>query len=163
MRWMCGPALFVAGAMSGIFIMQPIASSQKKSAGLRLNHIGILVKDLDESTDFYTKKMGLREAFRFTDSTGKPVVYLQIDRDTFIEMTPADANHPAGFSHAGIWTDDLESTVASLRQQGVTVQDIHVGRTKAAVADLYDPNGIRLDLSAYPPESLQRKAMDAWK
>ena len=163
MHWMRGSALFVAGVISGILIMLPIASPQKKLTGLRLNHVGIIVKDLDESLDFYTTKVGFREAFRFTDSTGKPVVYLQIDHDTFIEMTPADANHPAGFSHVGILADDLESTVASLRQQGVKVQDIHVGRTKAAVADLYDPNGIRLDLNAYPPESLQRKAMDAWK
>ena len=149
--------------MTGILILQAIASPQKQSTGLRLNHIGIVVKDLDESMNFYTKKMGFREAFRFADSTGKPVVYLYIDQDTFLEMTTADASHPAGFSHAGISADDLESTVASLRQQGVKVADIHVGRTKAPITELYDPNGIRLDLNAYPPESLQRKAMDAWK
>ena len=163
MRWMRGSALFLAGALAGIFVMQPAASPQNKTAGLRLNHFGLFVRDLDESTNFYTKKMGFREAFRFRDGAGKPIVYLQINRDTFLEMTPADAEHPAGFSHAGIWADDLESTVASLRAQGIKLEDIHLGSTKAPLTNMYDPNGVRLELLAYPPESLQRKAMDGWK
>ncbi len=164
MRWIRGSALFAAGTLVGIFIMQPVASPQKKmAAALRLNHFGIFVKDLDESTKFYTQKMGFREAFTFKDAAGKPVVYLQMNRDTFLEMTPADAEHPAGFSHAGILADDLESTVASLKQQGVKVEDIHSGSTKAPLANMYDPNGVRLELLNYPPESLQRKAIEAWK
>jgi catechol 2,3-dioxygenase-like lactoylglutathione lyase family enzyme len=163
MRWIRGAALFVAGTMAGMFLMQPTAAPQKKVNGLRLNHMGIYVKDLAESTSFYTKKVGLREAFRFTDAAGKPVVYLQIDHDTFLEMTPADADHAPGFSHAGIQVDDLESTVASLQQNGVKVENIRLGSTKAPLTNMYDPDGVRLELLAYPPESLQRKAMDAWK
>jgi catechol 2,3-dioxygenase-like lactoylglutathione lyase family enzyme len=163
MRWIRGSVLFVAGTILGIFIMQPTAAPQKKNPGVRLNHFGIYVKDLNESTNFYTKKMGFREAFSFKDGAGKPIVYLQINRDTFLEMTPADADHPAGFSHAGIWADDLESMVASLKQQGIKIEDVHLGSTKAPLTNMYDPNGVRLELLAYPPESLQRKAIDAWK
>jgi catechol 2,3-dioxygenase-like lactoylglutathione lyase family enzyme len=163
MRWIRGSALFAAGAIAGMFVMQPTAAPQQKMSGLRLNHFGIFVKDLDESKNFYTKKMGFREAFSFKDGAGKPIVYLQINRDTFLEMTPADADHPAGFSHAGIWADDVEATVASLKQNGVKVEDVHAGSTKAPLANMFDPNGVRLELLSYPPESLQRKAMDAWK
>jgi catechol 2,3-dioxygenase-like lactoylglutathione lyase family enzyme len=163
MRWIRGSALFVAGAMFGILVTQPAASPQKKVTGLRLNHYGIYVKDLDESTSFYTNKMGFREAFRFKDAAGKPIVYLQMSRDTFLELTPADAEHAPGFSHAGVWADDVVSTVASLKQEGVRVEDVHTGSTKAPLANLFDPNGVRIELLSYPPESLQRKAMDAWK
>jgi catechol 2,3-dioxygenase-like lactoylglutathione lyase family enzyme len=163
MRWIRGSALFAAGAIAGMFVMQPTAAPQQKMSGLRLNHFGIFVKDLDESKNFYTKKMGFREAFSFKDGAGKPIVYLQINRDTFLEMTPADAEHPAGFSHAGIWADDVEATVASLKQNGVKVEDVHAGSTKAPLANMFDPNGVRLELLSYPPESLQRKAIDAWK
>ena len=163
MRWIRGSALFVAGTMVGIFIMQPTAAPQKKMTGLRLNHFGIYVKDLDESKDFYTKKMGFREAFSFKDSAGNPIVYLQINRDTFLEMTSANADHPVGFSHVGIWADDVASTVTSLKQQGVKVEDVHLGSTKAPLSNMFDPNGVRLELLSYPPESLQRKAIDAWK
>src|SRR6266849_4190494 len=119
MRWIRGSALFVAGTLVGIFVMQPVASPQNKLNGLTLNHFGIYVKDLEESTKFYTENMGFRKAFSFTDGAGHPVVYLQIDHNTFLEMTPADKDHAPGFSHAGILTDDLESTVAALQKKGL--------------------------------------------
>ena len=163
MRWIRGTSLFIAGVVAGMLIMQPTAAPQAKTPGLRLNHFGIFVKDLNESTDFYTKKMGLRDAFHFTDAAGKPIVYLQMSRDTFLEMTPADAEHAPGFSHAGIQSDDVKRTVAALKESGVKVEDVHSGSTKAPLANMYDPNGVRLELLSYPPESLQRKAMDSWK
>jgi catechol 2,3-dioxygenase-like lactoylglutathione lyase family enzyme len=163
MRWMRGLALFVAGTLVGILIIATAASSQKKSNGFTLNHFGLYVQDMDESTKFYTEKMGFRKAFSFTDGAGHPVVYLQIDHNTFLEMTPADKDHAPGFSHAGILIDDLESTVAALQKKGLKVEDVHLGGTKALISNTLDPNGVRLELLAYPPESLQRKAMNAWK
>jgi catechol 2,3-dioxygenase-like lactoylglutathione lyase family enzyme len=163
MLWMRGLALFVAGTFLGIFITQPTAAPQEKVAGLRLNHVGIYVKDLDQSVNFYKKAMGFREAFSFKDMQGNPIVYLQINHDTFVELTPASADHPAGFSHVGIWADDLKTTVATIRQQGVKVDDPRLGVTKAPLTNVVDPNGVRLELLDYTPESLQRKAINAWK
>jgi lactoylglutathione lyase len=163
MRWIRGSALFVGGTLLGIFIMTPAASPQKKLASLTLNHFGIYVKDMDESVKFYTEKMGFREAFRFKDNAGVPIVYLQIDRTTFLEMTMADKDHPAGFSHAGILSDDVEGTVSALKNKGLKVEDVRVGGTKALISNTLDPNGVRLELLSYPAESLQRKAMDSWK
>jgi catechol 2,3-dioxygenase-like lactoylglutathione lyase family enzyme len=163
MRWLRGSALFIAGTFVGILIMATAASSQKKMTGLTLNHFGIYVKDMDESTKYYTEKMGFREAFRFKDGAGNPIVYFQIDRNTFLEITPADKDHPAGLSHSGILSNDVAATVADLRKKGLTVEDVHVGGTKALISNTTDPNGLRMELLSYPPESLQRKAMDGWK
>jgi catechol 2,3-dioxygenase-like lactoylglutathione lyase family enzyme len=163
MRWMRGTALFVAGTMVGIFIMGATASPQKKLNGMTLNHFGLYVQNMDESTKYYTENFGFRKVFSFTDGAGHPIVYLQMDRNTFLEMTPADKDHAAGFSHAGILADDIESTVASLQKKGLKVEDVHLGGTKALISNTLDPNGVRLELLAYPPESLQRKAMNSWK
>jgi len=163
MRWIRGSMLFVAGMLAGILIMATAASPQKKSNSLTLNHVGLYVKDIEESTKFYTENMGFRKAFSFRDGAGHPVTYLQIDHNTFLEMTPADKDHAPGFSHAGILTDDLESTVAALQKKGLKVEDVHLGGTKALISNTLDPNGVRLELLAYPPDSLQRKAMNAWK
>lgn len=163
MRWIRGSALFAAGTLFGMFIMGAVASPQKKLSGLTLNHFGLYVQNMDESTKYYTENFGFRKVFSFTDGAGHPVVYLQMDRNTFLEMTPADKNHPAGFSHAGILADDIESTVAALQKKGLKVEDVHLGGTKALISNTLDPNGVRLELLAYPPESLQRKAMNAWK
>ena len=43
------------------------------------------------------------------------------------------------------------------------IENIHAGSTKAPLTNMYDPNNVRLELLTYPPESLQRKAIDSWK
>jgi catechol 2,3-dioxygenase-like lactoylglutathione lyase family enzyme len=160
---MHGLALFAAGTALGSFMMQPSAASRKNVAGLRLNHVGIYVKDLDASMNFYTKSMGFREAFSFKDREGRATHYIQINRDTFLELAPADANHLAGVSHIGIWADDLKASVAALRQKGLKIDDLSLGVTKAPLTNLIDPNGVRVELLEFVPESLQRKAIDNWK
>jgi catechol 2,3-dioxygenase-like lactoylglutathione lyase family enzyme len=161
---MRGVALFIAGTVFGIFATQPSAAPQEKVTGLRLNHFGIYVKDFDESMNFYTKTMGFREAFSLKDKDGKPTLaYLQINRDTFLELAPATADRPVGFSHVGMWADDLNSTVTMLRQRGVKMDDPRAGATKAPLTNMIEPNGVRLELLEYPAESLQRKAIDGWK
>ena len=164
MRWMRGVFLFIAGAACGIFGTQPNAAPQEKLSGPRLNHFGIYVKDLDKSIDFYTKTMGFRDAFSLKDKDGKPILaYLQMNRDTFLEIAPASGDHPVGFSHGGISVDDIRKTVAILRERGVKMEDPRAGGTKAAITNMFDPDGIRLELLEYPDESLQRKAIDSWK
>jgi catechol 2,3-dioxygenase-like lactoylglutathione lyase family enzyme len=157
-------ALFAAGIGVGVFLMRPAAAQQSQSTGLRLNHVGIYAKDFDESMRFYTQTMGLHEAFSIKDKDGKPTLtYLQISKDTFLELAPATAERPAGLSHIGIWPENLSATVALLRQRGVKVDDPRTGSTKTSITNAIDPNGIRLELLDFLPESLPRKAMDAWK
>lgn len=164
MRWMRGMMLFLAGTIFGIFATQPGAAPQDKSVGLRLNHFGIYTKDFDESMNFFTKTMGFREAFSLRDKDGKPTLaYLQINRDTFLELAPATADRPVGFSHVGLWSDDLNKTVTVLRERGVKLDDPKAGATKAPLTNMIEPNGVRLELLEYPPESLQRKAINGWK
>ena len=164
MRIMRALALVAVGIVIGMFMLQPSAAQQEKVKGLRLNHVGMYVKNFDESMNFYTKTMGFREAFSFKDKDGKPTLtYLQINRDTFLELAPATAERPAGLSHVGLWADDLNGAVATLRQRGVKVDDPRTGTTKAPLTNVTDPNGIRLEMLDYAPDSLQRKAIDAWK
>jgi hypothetical protein len=145
MRWTRGVMLFMAGTVFGIFATQPSAAPQEKQTGLRLNHFGIYAKDFDESINFYTKTMGFREAFSVKDKEGKPALtYLQINRDTFLEVAPSTAERV-------------------LRERGAKMDDPRVGGTKAPLSNVIDPNGLRLELLEYPPESLQRKAIDGWK
>jgi catechol 2,3-dioxygenase-like lactoylglutathione lyase family enzyme len=164
MRWIQGAVLFIAGLVIGIFATQPSAAPQEKLAGLRLNHFGIYVKDFDESMTYFTKTMGFRVAFSLKDKDGKPnLAYLQINRDTFLELAPATADRQVGFSHVGLWADDLSKTVAVLRERGVKMEDVRTLSTKAPLTNMNEPNGVRFELLEYPPDSLQRIAMDSWK
>jgi catechol 2,3-dioxygenase-like lactoylglutathione lyase family enzyme len=159
-----GFALFAMGMGCGMFVMQPSEAQTPSGTGLRLNHVGIYVKDFDESMRFYTKTMGLREAFTIRDNSGKPTLaYLQVTRDTFIELGQATADRPVGLSHIGLWPLDLNATVATLRSRGVKVDDPRTGSTKTSITNATDPNGVRLELLDFLPDSLPRKAMEEWK
>jgi len=158
-----GVVLFAAGVAVGIFLMQPGAAQQSPNPGLRLNHVGIFAKDYDASMRFYTQTMGLHEAFTIRDKDGKPTLtYLQINKESFLELAPA-GNRPVGLSHVGIWPENLNATVAALRQHGLTVNDPRTGATKTSITNAMDPDGIRLELLDFLPDSLPRKAMDSWK
>jgi catechol 2,3-dioxygenase-like lactoylglutathione lyase family enzyme len=155
---------FAAGIGVGAFLMQPGTAQTAQLPGLQLNHVGIFVKDFDESMRFYTQTMGLREAFTIKDATGKPVLaYLQITRDTFLELAPSTTERPAGLSHIGIRTGDMSATAAALRERGVMVSDPRIGSTKTSIANVTDPNGVRLELVDFLPGSLPQKAIEDWK
>jgi len=163
MRWISGFCFFVLGALAGMLIMQANAALQENAA--RLNHVGMYVKNMDESIGFYGKTMGFRETYVFNDEQEKPAMaFLQISRDTFLELMPADDQHPVGFSHAGFSVDDVKATIEALRQKGVKVEDPQPGlRMKALSTDVIDPDGLRLELLEFTPDSLQRKAIDSWR
>jgi catechol 2,3-dioxygenase-like lactoylglutathione lyase family enzyme len=157
-------ALFAAGIAVGAFLMLPGRAQTPPVSGLRLNHVGIYVKDFDESMRFYTQTMGFHEAFTIRNAEGHPVLaYLQITRDTFLELAPATAERPVGLSHIGIWPHDLAATVTALRGHGIQVADPRTGSTKTSITSITDPNGVRLELVDFLPGSLPKKAIDEWK
>lgn len=129
-----------------------------------VNHVGISVERFDEALAFYTQKMGFQEAFVVRDDKGQPfLAYLQVSRDTFIELLPANATRKPGLDHVGLHVEDVRATIAALRTRGVTVEDPRTGRTKSVIANATDPGGVHIELSELGPESLQRKAMESWK
>ena len=163
-RVMGSIALFAAGVGVGAVLMSPGRAQSAVNPGLRLNHVGIYVKDFDESMRFYTQTLGLREAFTIRDKNGKPMLaYLQITRDTFLELGVATADRPVGLSHIGIWPEDQAAAITALRARGVQVADPRVGSTKTSITNVIDPNGVRLELVDFLPGSLPRKAIDEWK
>ena len=67
-----GLTIFVAGIAVGTVMMQPSAAQENNNSGLRLNHVGIAVKNFQESLNFYTKVMGFRVAYAMPSPDGKP-------------------------------------------------------------------------------------------
>ena len=155
-------SLFLAGILVGSAIQG--ASGQTGRGSLALNHVAISVPDLDEGIRFYTKALGLKEAFTFRDTRGRPLSYLQINRDTFLELQPASADRPPGLIHIGLEVGDLRTAVAQFRQGGLDVQSpTESERTMALISQATGLNDLRFELLEFGPDSLQRKVMNAWK
>jgi hypothetical protein len=103
---MRGVMLFVAGLFAGLAI-EVVMAQNTKSGVLMMNHVGISVPNVDEAVTYYVQKMGYREAFRVNDQKGQPrLVYMQISKNTFLELNPATAERPAGFTHYGLQVEN---------------------------------------------------------
>jgi catechol 2,3-dioxygenase-like lactoylglutathione lyase family enzyme len=160
---MRGPFLFIAGILVGTAVQVVVAQNQNRGI-IGLNHVAISVPDLEQAVGYYTKTMGFPEAFRSFDEKGQPtLVYVQISRNTFIELQPSNAQRPPGLNHLGIHVENIGAATAMFKQRGANVTETRVSPTKAILANITDPNGIRIELAELPPESLHRQAMERWK
>lgn len=163
-RLIASVSFFAAGVGVGAYLMQPSAAQQAPASGLRLNHVGLFVKDFDESMRWYTQTLGLREAFTIRDQAGNPTLaYLHITRDTFLEIAPASGERPVGVSHVALWPENLDQTVTTLRGRGVEIADPRTGSTGTRIANVTDPNGVRLELVDFTQGSAARNAIDAYR
>lgn len=163
--------VFVAGLLVGLAVhigaAQSSAPIPPNQPIVRLNHVAVAVPNLEESLAFYHQKLGFREVIRQRNPAGQPTsAYIQVSRDTFIEMQQANAERPAGITHFGLAVDDVKATVATFRQRGAMANDPAAGPsafTGAINAGVLDNNGMRIELSELPPASVQRKAAESWK
>jgi len=160
---MRGAMLFAAGLFAGLSVH--VATAQNASSGVvMMNHVGINVSNIGDAVTYYTQKMGYREAFRVNDDKGQPrLVYMQISRNTFLELNPANAQRPAGFTHYGLHVENVAEAVARFRKNGVKVSDTNTSDTKAILANITDPYMGRIELAELTPESLHYKAIQSWK
>jgi catechol 2,3-dioxygenase-like lactoylglutathione lyase family enzyme len=158
---MRGCMLFLAGLVIGVAVQTTTA----QNVGLvGLNHVAISVPNLDAALQYYTKTLGFPEAFRSLDEKGQPtLVYVQISKNTFIELQPANAQRPPGLNHLGIHVENMAAATSMFKRRGADVSETRVSPTKAILANITDPNGIRIELAELPADSEHRKAMDRWK
>ena len=155
---MRGLTIFSGGAIVAFLIQTAIA--QMNPGVIQLNHVGVAVADMDESIAFYTDVMGYEEAFRVTNDAGEPgLVYLRVSETTFVELTRANDNTPPGLSHFGVQVEGMESVRAMYTDRGAEPAETRQGRTQAILSDIFDPQGVRIELSEYPPNSLQGQAL----
>ena len=160
---MRGAMLFAAGLCAGL-AMQVGMAQNANSGVVMMNHVGISVPNIAEAVTYYTQKMGYREAFRVNDDKGQPrLVYMQISKNTFLELNPTTAQRPAGFSHYGLQVENASQAVTRFRRSGVVVSDTNTSDTKAILANITDPYMGRIELAELTPESLHYKAIQNWK
>src|ERR1041385_8767221 len=94
--------LFAAGLAVGLAVQAAIAQSGNRGVPM-MNHVGVTVPNVSEAVNYYTQKMGYKEAFRVTDDKGQPtLVYMQISKNTFLELNQQVGQAPAGFTHYGL-------------------------------------------------------------
>lgn len=156
--------VFVIGLLAGCAAMSVAAQGSRVPGNNGVNHVGINVDDMNVAIAYYGKNFGFGEAAVIRDDKGQPTLaFIQVSRNTFIELGPATAERPAGINHFGLHVDDVKAATEVLRQRGVKIDDPRVGRTISFITSVTDPAGVRMELSEIGPESLLGKAIASWK
>ena len=155
---------FVAGVVVGGLGVAVGAQSNRIEGNMGINHVGITVERLDEAIATYNRVLGFSEAAVIRDDKGQATLaFIQVSRNTFIELAPATATNRPGLSHFGLQVSDIKAATAGLQQRGVKIDAPRVGRTVSLITSTTDPYGVRMELSELGPESMLGKAIAAWR
>jgi len=124
-----------------------------------LAHVCFRVQDLDASIEFYVEKLGLQHAFDFINDRGERFgVYLHVGGRNFVELfkaQPGEPEKPRSWQHFCLEVDDVPSTAEALRAKGLEVTEPHLGADGSWQVWVADPDGNRIELHGYTPESKQ--------
>lgn len=135
---------------------------------VRFTHLGICVADMERSLAFYSSVLGFREVGRFADKNGfsarflelpgvcLAAVYLERDgvRVELLHFEQPRAVGPAarrpmnqlGITHLSFVVDDLDATIAAVRECGGSVIDATRMEAHSRAIFATDPDGTRLEL-----------------
>jgi lactoylglutathione lyase len=122
---------------------------------MKLAHTMIRVKDLQETLDFYTGFLGLKETRRKDIGDEATLIFLADDDETYyIELTVnhgrTDYTLGDQFGHLAFFAEDLDRVVEEVERRGWSYR-----RSRPELSSKYifvkDPNG-------YDVEILERKA-----
>ena len=96
-----------------------------------INHLGIVVKDIDETLSFLREVFGAEEIYRIEVPQMKQLsAVVRIGKDCFELMEPTSPDGPAGqflatkgggLHHVSLLCDDVESLCETLEEKGLKV------------------------------------------
>src|SRR6266567_6945061 len=124
---MRGLALFVAGTLVGL-VATSVAQNQSPNKGVvGINHVAMAVPDIEKAVEHYTKVMGFPEAFRVRTPQGAvQLVYIQVSKNTFIEIQSVSPERPAGIYHFGVHVDNTKAAIEMWKARGADVREVTV-------------------------------------
>jgi catechol 2,3-dioxygenase-like lactoylglutathione lyase family enzyme len=123
----------------------------------RLYHVGVLVRHLEPSLEFYRGVLGFHEFWRGS-SSGKILSWVNMrvpDGDDYVELMlysePQSDAERGVKNHICLLTPDIEKAVATLKQRAATTGytkaiEIKTGKNGKRQANLFDPDGTRVEL-----------------
>jgi catechol 2,3-dioxygenase-like lactoylglutathione lyase family enzyme len=156
--------VFLLGILLGSAIPTSLAQGSRVTNIDNVNHVAIALDNFDEGFAFYTQKMGFREVVTQRNPQGQVMYsFVQAGRNTFLELSPASANRPAGLNHFGLQVQNMAATVAALKDRGLTVSDPRTVGPGWSIASVTGYGNVRIELSELGPDAELTKATNSLK
>ncbi len=116
-----------------------------------LNHVGLVIRDLKKSLDFYEGVLGARVVYDgYIPASKTEVRYLQIGGGMIELLAPREPKEGTvfGITHVAFMTDDLEADHAMVVGKGYKelVAPKPAGSGVGRLSFVEDPNGARVEL-----------------
>lgn len=136
----------------------------------RLAHLCFKTDRMEEMVRFYRDTMGFPVKFTLDGPDGAPFGwYFEIGETSFLEVfdqassirqwggQPEALHQPSGafYQHFCLEVQDMEAERERLVAAGVPVTEIKTGLSASRQCWIADPDGNRIELMEYTPESLQ--------
>jgi lactoylglutathione lyase len=114
-----------------------------------LDHVGLIVTDMDRSLRFY-QALGLELLRRSERGTGSSVV-LKVgaqEINVFCDPDATDRSGPQRIDHFCLMMESatIDDVVGALREAGLDIASGPVKRREGAAVFLNDPDGVRVEL-----------------
>lgn len=126
---------------------------------LQLAHICLKVSNLENTIDFYHRKLGLPIKFKFEKEGKLYGVYFQLGNSTFIEAfkekNPDVKFVNTGITHFCMQTGNIDAFMADMKAKGVPCTDKKLGCDRSWQTWLKDPDGNNFEIHEYTPQSAQ--------
>ncbi|TMM16595.1 MAG: methylmalonyl-CoA epimerase [Actinobacteria bacterium] len=119
----------------------------------RIDHVGVAVEEIEPALELYRDRLRLRVAHReVVADQGVEAVLLDVGENHVELLAPLDSGTPVGkflakrgpgLHHVAYLVDDVDATLAALREAGMPLIDEHarVGIRRSRVAFLH-PRGM---------------------
>jgi catechol 2,3-dioxygenase-like lactoylglutathione lyase family enzyme len=124
---------------------------------LQPHHVGIVVSDLERSTDFY-RALGFEvvndlpseddsRAIRFVRLGEFEIELFWYDVPAAPVVPPAGKGQ-LGFRHLALRTDDIDAVLSSLKALGIAQDDLEIRRVPIGYSLLFltDPDGVEIEI-----------------
>jgi len=124
----------------------------------RLDHIALLVRDLDESLRFLVETIGLREIAN--PMGGRDIRWIEIGDGRRLHVQAGDISrvHVEKQTHFALTASDFDATLARLRRDGIAFSDmkgsagaVNTRPDGMRAIFLQDPNGYWFEINSGNP------------
>ena len=129
----------------------------------QIAHICVGATDLTKSEHFYCIALGLKKKLRFIRDGKEFGFYLDLGRNTFIEIfeqTALESSERHPIKHFCLQVDDIDKVITALRGHGYEVTDKLLGADHSWQCWVSDPHGVRIEMHQYTAESCQLTGRD---